>query len=94
MNQKRRKYWVVESNDPEYPVYSEVRRDKVNELMGEKYQYRALISSGYGRSPLRAVTIWGKIVEYIRGEVNNEFKKITNRTLEESKKPKYIRGIF
>lgn len=48
---KGRKYWVVESNDPEYPLGSKVRRDRVNELMGERYQFRARIRIGFGKCP-------------------------------------------
>ncbi len=50
-NKKNRKYWVVESNDPEYPLGSKVRRDRVNELMGGDNQFRARIRIGFGTCP-------------------------------------------
>ena len=56
-NKKNRKYWVVESNDPEYPLGSKVRRDRVNELMGEDNQYRACIRVGVRRVPNMVPTL-------------------------------------
>lgn len=50
-HKRDRKFWVVESNDPEYPLGSKVKRDRVDELMGEDNQFKAYIQVGFGKCP-------------------------------------------
>lgn len=70
-NKRGRKYWVVESNDPRFPLGSKVRRDSVDKV---QKTMTSVIRVGFGECPTwcphcnnNLTTLWYRIANYITG---------------------------
>jgi len=70
----KRKYWVVESNDPEYPLGSKVRGKHIRELWDLDNFYKFSVRVGFGKCPTwcphchnNPTTLWHRVVNKFIG---------------------------